>query len=715
MDVTRDNFEASLDALSEAIADPHFAFWSFDLEFTGLNASSATTFDLLDTPSDRFSKVHESCRRMTVLQYGVCCFAFHPSTRRWTARPFNFWLFPDAGRGSDAVFSCQASSMAFLADCGFDFNKAIRRGVPFVPAAERERNAQRRARAANRPPIVPTNERDKEMVRRLREDVAAWLERGEPPGDGDADPSDGNEDPSDLVRPISPDDLVLEPTNSFLRALTYQTLERETFGATNPPGYLATTRRDFPDGAARVVLRRASEAEIRADAEARAAKAASEERTRDGFAAALRLLCASGKPAVAHNALYDATFTLEKFLSDLDGSYEGFKSAFDDAIRGAFYDTKHLARTFADRWFADESRPAAPGDTAAVAAPPLDTALGPLYENLSSRPVPESRDGTTAPGRARGTPRGRARRAVEADANDAATILDAIDFPVGFDRYAAALRRPGPDAADDDDAVAALAKERASFAHEAGYDAYMTGVCFLTMALYGRGAVDADGVGSPRVFPADSRDGDGDGDGVIPPPGRRAVGLLGNAPFADEDGIIPLQHSDMSHVHLRGDDPIPDRSRVVYLVGLAPGTNGGELARRFRDAGLGNPSHVSWMRRDVARVIGAPIDERAMNDAANGDRLGSRSGSVAVNFDARSVERALRAGGLRAEVMSHDAWITRRNVAPSETSLGTFLARVGLGAKRAREASGAHDDGANGRKRARGDAEVAGSNSCAVM
>ena len=181
MDVTRDNFEASLDALADAIADPHFAFWSFDLEFTGLNASSATTFDLLDTPSDRFSKVHESCRHMTVLQYGVCCFAFNPSTRRWTARPFNFWLFPDAGRGTDAVFSCQASSMAFLADCGFDFNKAIRRGVPFVPAAERERNAERRARAANRPPIVPTNERDKEMVRRLREDVAAWLARGEPP------------------------------------------------------------------------------------------------------------------------------------------------------------------------------------------------------------------------------------------------------------------------------------------------------------------------------------------------------------------------------------------------------------------------------------------------------------------------------------------------------------------------------------------------------
>ena len=704
MDVTRDNFEASLDALADAIADPHFAFWSFDLEFTGLNASSATTFDLLDTPSDRFSKVHESCRHMTVLQYGVCCFAFNPSTRRWTARPFNFWLFPDAGRGTDAVFSCQASSMAFLADCGFDFNKAIRRGVPFVPAAERERNAERRARAANRPPIVPTNERDKEMVRRLREDVAAWLARGEPQPRSDADSSDERENPEDpsgerehpgedIVRPVTPDDLVLEPTNSFLRALTYQTLERETFGAANPPGYLASTRHDFPDGAARVVLRRASGAEIRADAEARAARAASEERIRDGFAAALRLLGASGKPAVAHNALYDVTFTLEKFLSNLDGSYEGFKSALNDAILGAFYDTKHLARAFADRWFVDAPRADAEETSA---APSLDTALGPLYENLSTRRVPKSREGTHANEVANEVANVVANEVANEVANDAPTILDVIDFPDGFDRYAAALRRRDADA----DAFASLAKERASFAHEAGYDAYMTGVCFLTMALYGRVAANSDGVGSTRVPPADSRDG-----GASPSPsGRFSIGPLGDAPFADADGIIPLQHSDMSHVHLRGDDPIPDRSRVVYLVGLAPRTNAGELARRFRDAGLGNPSHVSWMRQNVARVIGAPIDDRARNDAAN-------------VFDARFVERALRAGGLIAEVISHDAW-TRRHLAPRETSLGTFLARVGLGVKRARDGSngdGSNGDGSNGRKRARGDAEVAGSNSCAVM
>ena len=629
MDVTRDNFEASLDALSEAIADPHFAFWSFDLEFTGLNASSATTFDLLDTPSDRFSKVHESCRRMTVLQYGVCCFAFHPSTRRWTARPFNFWLFPDAGRGSDAVFSCQASSMAFLADCGFDFNKAIRRGVPFVPAAERERNAQRRARAANRPPIVPTNERDKEMVRRLREDVAAWLERGEPPGDGDADPSDGNEDPSDLVRPISPDDLVLEPTNSFLRALTYQTLERETFGATNPPGYLATTRRDFPDGAARVVLRRASEAEIRADAEARAAKAASEERTRDGFAAALRLLCASGNPRWRITRCTTRRSRWRSFCPTSTARTRDSNppSTTPSAAPSTTPNTSRArSRIGGSRTIRVRRRPGTPRPWRRRPWTPRSVRCtkisrrGRFPNRATERPLPAERAAPLAV--ARDAPSRRTRTTPRPSSTRSISRSVSIDTPPRF-----VVPDPDPTTATTTP-VGALAKERASFAHEAGYDAYMTGVCFLTMALYGRGAVDADGVGSPRVFPADSRDGDGDGDGIVPPPRRRAVGLLGNAPFADEDGIIPLQHSDVPHVHLRGDDPIPDRSRVVYLVGLAPGTNGGELARRFRDAGSGT-------RRTSRGCAGRRARHRRADRRTRDERRG---------------ERSIRRGQLRREV-----------------------------------------------------------------
>ena len=125
------------------------------------------------------------------------------------------------------------------------------------------------------------------------------------------------------------------------------------------------------------------------------------------------------------------------------------------------------------------------------------------------------------------------------------------------------------------------------------------------------------------------------------PPVCFSIGPLGDAPFADADEIIPLQHSDMTHVHLRGDDPIPDRSRVVYLVGLAPSGSTGRWRGGFRDAKMKMmPVTVSWMRQNVARVIGAPIDDRARNDAAN-------------DFDARFVAPGVTRWGDYAEVISH--------------------------------------------------------------
>ena len=268
MDVTRDTFEAAIDALEAAVADPHFAFWrcararaplppsirargdsdrivlffsharsrppprprvpasprprvpaahrpsvphlarpthrSFDCEFTGLNAGAHTVFDLLDTPEERFRKVHACVRAFAVLQYGVCTFHFDPRSRRWTARPFNFWLFPDHRALPDAsAFGCQASSLSFLANNGFDFNKCIREGVPYVPASERARAEARRGRNRDRPPIVPSNDRDRGVVAALIAVVTAWLKLTD-----ESDDAHG--------------ELVLEPTNAFLRALTYQ-------------------------------------------------------------------------------------------------------------------------------------------------------------------------------------------------------------------------------------------------------------------------------------------------------------------------------------------------------------------------------------------------------------------------------------------------------------------------------------------------------------
>ena len=299
-------------------------------------------------------------RAFTVLQVGVAIFSFDPRTRRWTCRPFNFWTIPDAkaGRG---VFSAQVASLQFLVECGFDLNKCVARGIPFVPAAERSRVAAREARLAQRPPIIPSSDRDKAFVANLLIEVAEWLSRSDDDGDGDGD-GDGARD----------EDLCLTPTNGFLRALTYQILEGDPsrFGgnkARDDPGFIACTSCDFADGRPRIVLSRASREEVAAHRAAKEAADRKKDQMKEGFGMVLAKLGACGRPCVGHNALFDCVYVVDKFLAELDGSFEGFKREFDRTVKGAFYDTKLIAQRFMDGY--------------------LDT----LQEYGESRPKPQQR------------------------------------------------------------------------------------------------------------------------------------------------------------------------------------------------------------------------------------------------------------------------------------------------------------------------------------
>ena len=50
-------------------------------------------------------------------------------------------------------------------------------------------------------------------------------------------------------------------------------------------------------------------------------------------------------------------------------------------------------------------------------------------------------------------------------------------------------------------------------------------------------------------------------------------------------------------------DAVPDRSNIVYLCGVAPGTAIRAVAQRFTAAGLGMPLQILWVGRGVLRVI----------------------------------------------------------------------------------------------------------------
>lgn len=56
----------------------------------------------------------------------------------YTAKTFNIYLFPAPFEQYDRRFLSQASSLAFLAQQGFDFNTCIRDGVPYMPLQLRD-------------------------------------------------------------------------------------------------------------------------------------------------------------------------------------------------------------------------------------------------------------------------------------------------------------------------------------------------------------------------------------------------------------------------------------------------------------------------------------------------------------------------------------------------------------------------------------------------
>lgn len=76
--------------------------------------------------------------------------------RRYEARAFNINTFPRAfGRELQARnFLCQGSSLEFLSNNKFDFNKAIYKGVSYLSEAEEELIRTKRCAAGRRAPFA---------------------------------------------------------------------------------------------------------------------------------------------------------------------------------------------------------------------------------------------------------------------------------------------------------------------------------------------------------------------------------------------------------------------------------------------------------------------------------------------------------------------------------------------------------------------------------
>lgn len=328
------DFQATLKLVCEAIEEA--SFLAIDGEFTGLNHAGLSHCAMFDTPEERYHKVIQGSSDFLLIQFGLCAFSYDGNKKQYTAKPFNFYIFPRPySRSSpDLRFSCQSSSLEFLASQGFDFNKMIREGIPYLTpvheAKVREATIKKHEvfsspsftspagvasdPGINKGPVIIPPEQQ-EYIDTVCAQVEKFLEKNEE------------------------EHISLAPCTAFQRKLTYQTVNAKFSGEV----HLQTKTGDKKERYIVVTKVQGEEAMKKIEQEKHAADLA-EIDAAVGFTHVIKKISQSGKLVVGHNILLDITHTIHQFMYPLPHDYTEFKSMCR-SIFPRLVDTKLMANT----------------------------------------------------------------------------------------------------------------------------------------------------------------------------------------------------------------------------------------------------------------------------------------------------------------------------------------------------------------------------------
>lgn len=360
MEVTAENFQEQFGALKAALENASFV--AIDCEFTGLELERST--HAYDTPEERYRKLRESSLDFLVVQVGVCVFQHDKEKHGYKYKAFNFYVCPkQTVKGApDRMFRCQASSLQFLSQHGFDFNKLFSHGVSYLRTKEAaqlsqalsERHTQQLKDVGspnNGPSKISKVEVPKDTQQFIDDvldsvqkflDNASGTEVDMEDEDGVGNTASKQDSPEDLsMREASPKKdgsaLHLSECNGFKRKLIYQEVNAR-FG-----DKVQLNTESDADGMLHIAVRiTGTPEEQRARLELKHKKEREDLELAHGFGRVLELLASSGKLTVGHNMLLDIMHLLSQFVDDLPKDYNEFKSM----VRAAFpclVDTKVLA------------------------------------------------------------------------------------------------------------------------------------------------------------------------------------------------------------------------------------------------------------------------------------------------------------------------------------------------------------------------------------
>jgi len=332
MEVTTDNFTRAYNMLEERINSCDFI--AIDGEFTGLSTirNKAPAYD---TVQQIYEKNRIGTSKMLLVQYGICLFIWDEETKEYEAVPFSFYIFPRPYKkfGNDVVFTSQSSSLNFLAEHGFDFNKLFHKGVSFMGAHE-----EKIARANIQREI-------EQMVEKEKQNSVTLPNEGEEPSESKVFiPKDQREFVDGVIGTMKTffngddsDAIDLPVCTAFQRKLLYERLD-ELY----PLGlYLESATNENNEKFIRAHKTLAGYKKNVEDKMNTEQKLLEEKL---GFTKVIRLMSESGKPIIGHNMFKDLFLTYSNFFGDPPPCMSEYKTAILNLFP-TIYDSKVLATT----------------------------------------------------------------------------------------------------------------------------------------------------------------------------------------------------------------------------------------------------------------------------------------------------------------------------------------------------------------------------------
>ncbi|XP_076040743.1 poly(A)-specific ribonuclease PARN-like [Oratosquilla oratoria] len=308
MEVTRKNFKENLPKIKDAIDGADFI--SIDAEFTGLRRDTTSKLCELDTPQERYSKCCEAANDFGMIQFGLTTFRYNIEEKQYHHASYCFYVLGQ----SREIYTCDSSSLNFLANNGFDFNKLFKDGLSYMSMIE---ETKRRAElsvsveASSPSPVKVAEEGAKKFLKDTENTVAAFLE-----------------DSDEEVLIINSSKL-----SGFYRKLIFNNI-----GAKYPNLLIRTSLEDFERN---VEIRKfGSKEEKEKFVKDEKIKALDKE---VGFTHVVRYMLERNVPVVGHNLILDLMHLITKTIQPLPSNLEDLKQLIRLQLP-PIYDTKLLAK-----------------------------------------------------------------------------------------------------------------------------------------------------------------------------------------------------------------------------------------------------------------------------------------------------------------------------------------------------------------------------------